>query len=115
MGRLITTSEGSCASSPSRRSAGGQDEQPWLVNNSTTARGSAPAGVVAKAATAARRAGNTARVILKISTPRASLLLEHDLFRKPVPTFRDHALAGADNLIMRGAIPRHSIHGEGGQ
>ncbi|TPL04608.1 hypothetical protein FJ567_03065 [Mesorhizobium sp. B2-4-16] len=25
---------------------------------------------------------------------RSSSLLKHDLFRKPVPTFRDHALAG---------------------
>jgi hypothetical protein len=27
------------------------------------------------------------------SASRSSLLLEHDLFRKPVSTFRDHALA----------------------
>jgi hypothetical protein len=27
------------------------------------------------------------------SSSRSSLLLEHDLFRKPVSTFRDHALA----------------------
>src|SRR5215831_4407037 len=26
------------------------------------------------------------------SSSRSSLLVEHDLFRKPVPTFRDHAL-----------------------
>jgi hypothetical protein len=26
-------------------------------------------------------------------SPNGSLLLEHDLLRKPVPTFRDHALA----------------------
>src|SRR5215510_4288366 len=26
------------------------------------------------------------------ANPRASFLFEHDLFRKPVPTFRDHAL-----------------------
>src|SRR5262245_25076116 len=26
------------------------------------------------------------------SSPRPSLLVEHDLFRKPVPTFPDHAL-----------------------
>ena len=32
------------ASSPRSLSAGGQDEQPWLVNSSTTARGSAIAG-----------------------------------------------------------------------
>jgi hypothetical protein len=27
------------------------------------------------------------------SEPGSSFLFEHDLFRKPVPTFRDHALA----------------------
>ena len=41
------------ASSPSRRSAGGQDEQPWLVNSSMTARApSAAAGVTAPQARA---------------------------------------------------------------
>ena len=30
---------GSRANSPSSLSAGGQDEQPWLVNSSTTTRG----------------------------------------------------------------------------
>src|ERR1700731_4196155 len=38
---LMTTSEGSLASSPISLSAGGHDEQPWLVNNSTTAGGGA--------------------------------------------------------------------------
>ena len=33
--------EGSCAYSAISLSAGGQDEQPWLVNSSITARGSA--------------------------------------------------------------------------
>jgi hypothetical protein len=28
--------------------------------------------------------------------PRATCLFEHDLFRKPVATFRDHALAVAE-------------------
>jgi hypothetical protein len=41
MGTLIGTSDGSAASSPSSLSAAGHDEQPWLVNNSMTARGSA--------------------------------------------------------------------------
>src|ERR1700730_16179521 len=35
---LMTTSEGSLARQPISLSAGGHDEQPWLVNNSTTAR-----------------------------------------------------------------------------
>src|SRR5262245_18780772 len=49
---------GFSASSPSSASAGGQDEQPWLVNSSTTAGGlsglSAPCPANAKAASAAR-------------------------------------------------------------
>src|SRR5580704_15191061 len=44
------------------------------------------------------RAMAASRVRLWISTPcigagSAALTLEHDLSRKPVPTFRDHALA----------------------
>ena len=39
--------EGSLAYSAASLSAGGQDEQPWLVNSSITARGSAPAAVFA--------------------------------------------------------------------
>ena len=35
--------DGSLANSPSSLSAAGQDEQPWLVNNSMTVRGSARA------------------------------------------------------------------------
>src|SRR6516165_1972771 len=34
----MATRDGSFASSPKSLSAGGQEEQPWLVNNSTTAR-----------------------------------------------------------------------------
>src|SRR5262245_4546616 len=37
------------------------------------------------------------------SSSRFSLLLEHDLFRKPVPTFRDHALAVAPRRRSRRA------------
>jgi hypothetical protein len=50
---------GSRANSPSTLSAGGHDEQPWLVNNSTTARGSpalAGGGVKAMQASAADKA-----------------------------------------------------------
>ena len=36
----MVSSDGSRASSPSSLSAAGQDEQPWLVNSSMTARGS---------------------------------------------------------------------------
>src|SRR6516165_1790518 len=40
----MVTSDGSLARSPSSLSAGGQEEQPWLVNSSTTARVCACAG-----------------------------------------------------------------------
>src|SRR5262245_60483321 len=36
-----------------------------------------------------------ARILFFESASRFSLLLEHDLFRKPVSTFRDHALVSA--------------------
>src|SRR5262245_15141594 len=49
---------GFSASSPSSASAGGQDEQPWLVNSSTTVGGfsgfAAPGPASARAASAAR-------------------------------------------------------------
>src|SRR5262249_59311931 len=90
------STEGSRASSPSRRSAGGQDEQPWLVNNSMTARGSAPAGnpPIAKNATAARMPGCKARRFI-FGSPSS----------RAVP-------AGEDKGIVTGAITRHSIRGE---
>jgi hypothetical protein len=34
------------------------------------------------------------RPMLDFNAPFRGLLLEHELFRKPVSTFRDHALAG---------------------
>src|ERR1700730_2207821 len=34
------------------------------------------------------------------AAPLCCLLLAHDLFRKPVPTFRDHALADARHPFM---------------
>src|SRR5579872_5185714 len=39
MGTLIATSVGSAANSPKSLSASGHVEQPWLVNNSSSARG----------------------------------------------------------------------------
>src|ERR1043166_5130877 len=97
MGRLIATKEGSRANSPSRRSAGGQDEQPWLVNNSTTARGSAPAEApIASDATAVTRAGNRAR--------RRRFIFEDSPPSPAMPT-------EADKGIMAGAFPRPPIRG----
>src|SRR5215207_1073923 len=59
----MATMVGSLTSSPNSLSAAGQDEQPWLVNSSTTARVSATAAVMlpkqaeeASAANARRRA-----------------------------------------------------------
>jgi hypothetical protein len=43
IGMVTAISDGSPASSPSSRSAGGQDEQPCEVNSSITARASAKA------------------------------------------------------------------------
>src|SRR3569833_377862 len=53
MGMLSAMMDSSCASSPTSSSAGGQDEQPWLVKSSSTARGSALAtsGAATSAAT----------------------------------------------------------------
>ena len=47
----------------SRASAGGHDEQPWLVNNSTTAAGAVPDGpVTAGLDPASKPAASTAKV-----------------------------------------------------
>ena len=65
-----------CAISPSSLSAAGQDEQPWLVNSSITARGSAPA---AASSARQRRPDSRARAmdamrrrIMAISLPPAA-------------------------------------------
>src|SRR5439155_5714949 len=52
-----------------------------------------------------RRRGPRAGCFSFESSSRSSLLLEHDLFRKPVPTFRDHAL-GRCRERQRDAEPR---------
>src|SRR5262245_31988834 len=38
-----------------------------------------------------------------------SLLLEHDLFRKPVPTFRDHALSYQRMMQWKRAVPTKAV------
>src|SRR5262245_40025683 len=46
-------------------------------------------------AASARSSSVPGRSAAGMAFPSArALLLEHDLFRKPVPTFRDHALVG---------------------
>jgi hypothetical protein len=39
----------------------------------------------------------------------AVILIEHDLFRKPIPTFRDHALARERRKIAGRALTRKRI------
>src|SRR6185312_14602858 len=56
--------DGSLASSPSSLSAGGQDEQPWEVKSSTTARGSACAGRMTATIAQTPRAAPDHRAIL---------------------------------------------------
>jgi hypothetical protein len=40
------------------------------------------------------------------SSSRSIFLFEHDPFRKPVPTFPDHALAATDTKISATSSPR---------
>src|SRR5690242_13722072 len=75
MGRLMVTSEGSALNSPISLSATGQDEHPWLVKSSITARGSAPTnpGQPAKAAAISRE--NVARRCpVMVLRPRLTLV-----------------------------------------
>src|SRR5579862_288183 len=53
------------ANSPRSLSAGGHDEQPWLVNSSTTARGSAAAGTAKASPATAAAAEKEARFAVK--------------------------------------------------
>src|SRR5262249_41649475 len=46
-----------------------------------------------------------ARSLFFEKSSRLSLLLEHDLFRKPVPTFRDHALMQTSFSLAQLADP----------
>src|SRR5262249_21623186 len=90
---LIAMSEGSAASSASSLSAGGHDEQPWLVKSSITARGSAcaehgPASEQSRTIAEARQS----RIITILLASRDRL-----------PSGRDIAAA---------AVTPHSIRGE---
>src|SRR5579885_3402050 len=110
---LTATSDGSAASSPRSLSAGGQDEQPWLVNNSRSARGwPALARVLLIASKPTMRNADAARrYSISISTPAGP------------PMWLDRGpLISGERLIrhsIRGAPPRqedlispkpHAVH-----
>src|SRR5436305_573769 len=63
MGRDRATRVGSLAHSVTSLSAGGQDEQPWLVNSSTTARGCAQAPPIVAAAKRSENAMRRMRMV----------------------------------------------------
>src|SRR5690349_15471489 len=98
MGRLIATRVGSSASLPMSSSAGGHDEQPWLVKSSMTARGSAVA-TVALAPTTAQTTANATQ-------------------HRPMPTGSFDQIGAPDALrvarltIVKQQFTRHSIRGE---
>src|SRR3954469_16008619 len=47
-------------------------------------------------------------MIFPASSSRSSFLFEHDLFRKPLHIFRDHAFA--ERKVTRAAMPRPAPH-----
>src|SRR3954452_3854559 len=53
-----------------------------------------------------RRAGSRAGCFLVESSSRSSFLFVRDLFRKPVPTFRDHALLPSCHSVNAFVAPR---------
>src|SRR5919201_3726815 len=80
---------GSFASSPRSRSAGGHEEQPWLVKSSTTARGSACADAIPVPATIANAAESARRRCIPSpligSKPRPTIRAAHE---------EDHSIRG---------------------
>src|SRR5262245_34210992 len=130
---LSATSVGSWLSSPSSLSAAGQDEQPWLVNNSTTPRVSAPAPAGSAAISAAPPTPITRRqTVMTLSTcPRpqrrglsllpgreikrelqASDVLTAD--RRPIPSTGASPRSDSSILgIVSAPFTRYSLQGEG--
>src|SRR4029077_20404648 len=110
-------SDGSRASSPASLSAGGHDEQPWLVNNSMTARGSADATADVKTAEATIASDNaTERRFMPISTssrPRRIPALPNYCAASRNPSDRGCLVPGKD--IETTGITGHSIRGERAQ
>jgi hypothetical protein len=49
-------------------------------------------------------------MILVESATGSSFLFEHDLFRKPVPTFRDHALAWSVGAEMAQHVLAYNVN-----
>jgi hypothetical protein len=74
----------------------------------TTASVSWRTGMAAPASRVAANLSGTAgrREVLRLS------LLEHDLFRKPVPTFRDHALDRQASIISGAALHSAATTGQ---
>src|SRR5262245_11813501 len=110
IGRLIETSAGSAASSPISLSAAGQDEQPWLVKSSMTARVCACAidRVVAEAQTTTNTHARLRRTI-PVSTPllRSPLRPRAPGFLS-VPAFTRHSLQG-EAALRRHQLPQHVV------
>src|ERR1043166_9886421 len=79
----------------------------WLRARSSAA-DSSPTSPISAASPRPKRdlassaiSSSPARELNAMSAPsyKQKLLLEHDLFRKPVPTFRDHALRSPQRLL----------------
>src|SRR6185437_11429058 len=103
---LIAMMEGSFASSPMILSAGGQDEQPWEVKSSTTARGSAWAGRMTATIAQIPRAPdqreiNLQAIVVVITPPSVPLRA------RTAPKCREAA-----QVLGRLQIARHSLRGE---
>src|SRR4051794_4759774 len=103
MGTLIATIVGSLMSSPRSLSAAGQDEHPWLVNNSTTARVSATAAAV----TVPKQAEVSARTARR----RAFMATPHPGRDRDA---QECAFLFSRKLLKRG-FTCHSLRGETGR
>src|SRR4051812_7560418 len=102
--------EGSLESSPASLSAGGHDEQPWLVNSSTTARGSACSGPAVNAA-ATTASDNATRALIPISTSSTRRLtgVSEGLFA-PQPAPRAATRQTADVSSPRTSHNDNAVH-----
>src|ERR1700761_2166332 len=98
--------EGSLASSPMILSAGGQDEQPCDVNNSTTARGSAAWAGRMIATIAQMPSARDQREHVRSATSTAIPPPRHSVFFRipPAPTATESAL-----VIGRLIFSRYSL------
>src|SRR5215469_14250708 len=93
---LNAMSDGSFANCPISRSAGGQEEQPWLVNSSRTA--------CASAALAA-----TTLDVTKHATRIAGVTRRPAIYKPPPHGPRDDLMTG---FVALARLNRHSLRGE---